>query len=200
MTKEQFRQEVLANAIADIGKGEEGQNNWGPYVKGLLAGVGIDFPASWCAAAVWGWIESALIGIGFDEPIIKNSLIIGEIRTPSAKAMFNAARELGWVLPPRELPQPGDLGITKRTAYDSQGNIIDWLAHAFVVEKTETIDLSYNGIPSAAVTVKTIEGNVGAFPAKVRRFTSVYNISKNRLEYGDRTNELHGWIRLLGRE
>lgn len=197
--KQQFRQAVLANAIADIGKGEEGKNNWGPYVQWVLGRFGIEEPAAWCAAAVTSWIVNVFRSCCYFDSISCTEKI-HELYSTSAKAMFNAARELGWVLPPRELPQPGDLGITKRTAYDSQGNIIDWLAHAFVVEKTETIDLSYNGIPSAAVTVKTIEGNVGAFPAKVRRFTSVYNISKNRLEYGDRTNELHGWIRLLGRE
>lgn len=191
MTKEQFRQEVLANAIADIGKGEEGQNNWGPYVKGLLASVGINEPAAWCAAAVVRWITLAMMGLTEERMIsYPHYQEVISIYSPSAKAMFNAARELGWVLPPGELPQPGDIGITKRTAYDSHGNVIDWLAHAFMVE-------SFDPLLS---TIDTIEGNVGKFPAKVRRFTALYNAAKNRIEYGDRTNELYGFIRLLGKE
>lgn len=185
--KQQFRQAVLANAIADIGKGEEGKNNWGPYVKGLLAGVGINEPAAWCAAAVVRWIMDAahdyvLTYLTYEK--------IASIYSPSAKAMFNKARELDWVLPPGELPQPGDIGITKRTAYDGHGNVIDWLAHAFMVE-------SFDPLLS---TIDTIEGNVGKFPAKVRRFTALYNAAKNRIEYGDRTNELYGFIRLLKKE
>jgi len=182
--KQQFRQAVLANAIADIGKGEEGKNNWGPFVKGLLEGVGLHEPAAWCAAAVWRWISTAVDNSDMD---IAMSGVLS-LGSPSAKAMFNAARKLGWVLPPGELPQPGDLGVTKRTAYDGNGNIIDWLAHVFVVEAVTN-----------TVHIHTIEGNVGPFPAKVGRFHPLYNIAKNRLEYGDRTNELYGWIRLLGR-
>lgn len=144
MTNQEFRQAVLTNAINDIGKGEGGENNWGPYVQGLLNGVGIDFPASWCAAAVWRWIASAMD--------LQNLKFINlfNLQNPSAKAMYNACRELGWLV---TRPQPGDLIFFKRTGES-------WYAHVGVVETFNEWDH----------TVPTIEGNKGTFPAKVKRY------------------------------
>lgn len=186
--KQQFRESVLANAIADIGKGEEGKNNWGTYVEGLLAGVGIREPAAWCAAAVWRWISTAVDNSDMD---IAMSGVLS-LESPSAKAMFNAARKMGWVLPVGELPQPGDIGITAREAYDADGHRIDWLAHAFVVEMVDIVGEENH------VVLTTIEGNVGAFPAKVKRFYPVIDPVENSLFYSEtRINKLHGFIRLL---
>ena len=174
MTIQEFRLAVLHNAIADIGKGEVGENNWGLYVKGILNGVGIDFPASWCAAAVWNWIEKA-IGSKNYASVPK----IAQLRTPSAKAMFNAAREVGWIV---SSPQPGDLVFFKRPGEN-------WYAHVGVVE-----DVIHDKDESSLInpifddtTVHTIEGNKGPFPAKVRRY-----------EYTTPIADLLGYVRLLG--
>ncbi len=193
MTKQEFRQTVLANAIADIGKGEEGENNWGPYVASLLSGVGIDYPAAWCAAEVVKDLNKALLNLPASRALDGIQDKVGRIFSSSAKKMFNVARKLGWVLPVGELPQPGDIGITAREAYDAEGNLIDWLAHAFVVEMVDIVGAENH------VVLTTIEGNVGAFPAKVRRFYPVIDNKTNSLWYSEtRINELHGWIRLLG--
>jgi hypothetical protein len=179
MTKQEFRQAVLANAIADIGKGEEGENNWGPYVAGLLKGVGIDYPASWCAAAVVRWIELAT---GYNHEIDGNNrhfYRFAMLETPSAKAMFNAARELGWKLnwvlddgKWGERPQPGDLIFFERSGES-------WFAHVGVVEQF--------GWDDAGILCNTIEGNKGPFPAKVQR-----------CHYEMRIPNLLGFVRLLG--
>jgi len=173
MNKQEFRLAFLQNAIADIGKGEEGGNNDGPYVRGLLAGVGIDCPAAWCAAAVWKWLVTVIW------PIYERDNMLS-LLTPSARAMLNAAKKLGWVLAEGEDPEPGDIMIVKRTAYDSQGNLIDWLGHAAVVENKKQADRYGPFIP-------VIEGNVGPFPAKVRRS-----------EYMLPIKGLLGFIRLFG--
>jgi len=182
MNKQEFRLAFLQNAIADIGKGEEGGNNDGPYVRGLLDGVGVDYPAAWCTAAVWRWIELA------EEDIIinANSSVefdfsdVSKLYTPSARAMFNAAKELGWVLAEGKRPEPGDIMIVKRTAYDANGHIIDWLGHAAVVENKKQANRYGPFIP-------VIEGNVGPYPAKVRRSEYVLPIKG-----------LLGFIRLFG--
>ena len=174
MSIQEFRLAVLQNAIADIGKGEEGENNWGPYVKGLLDGVNIDFPASWCAAAVWNWIESA---IGFENHFGADILKITRLETPSAKAMYNACRELGWLVTD---PQPGDLVFFKRPGEN-------WYAHVGIVEDVSLKDQSIGAEFNKFRLIRTIEGNKGPFPAKVRRY-----------EYTTPIADLLGYVRLLG--
>ena len=171
MTIQEFRQAALQNAIADLGKGEEGENNWGTYVQGLLAGVGIDFPTSWCAAAVWSWIETAL---GFENHFGTDILKIAQLETPSAKAMFNACRRLGWLV---TNPLPGDLIFFKRPGES-------WYAHVGIVEWTEREILEHS-----PCNIHTIEGNKGPFPAKVKRY-----------EYIKPVPDLLGYARLLGDE
>ncbi|HSW63916.1 MAG TPA: CHAP domain-containing protein [Dissulfurispiraceae bacterium] len=168
MTREQFRQAVLQNAIADIGKGEEDENNWGPYVEGLLNRVGIDYPASWCAAAVWSWISPTIDRTHIDQ----RAFNLLEIKTPSAKAMYNACRELGWLVTD---PQPGDLIFFKRPGES-------WYAHVGIVE---VVAYASNHTTSALV-IRAIEGNKGQFPAKVRRY-----------DYNTPIDNLLGYARLL---
>lgn len=52
---------ALDDAKANIGATEEGENNWGPYVKQYLADVGIDAPAPWCAAFVHYRLKQAMV-------------------------------------------------------------------------------------------------------------------------------------------
>ena len=173
MNKQIFRQAFLANAIADIGKGEEGGNNDGRYVRGLLAGVGVNEPAAWCAAAVWSWLYTTIEAMKDDEL----DLNVHDLRSPSARAMFNDAKELGWLVSD---PEPGDIMIIKRTAYDAKGNLIDWLGHAAVVENKK-------GPGMFGFCLPVIEGNVGSFPAKVKRSNYAWPVEN-----------LLGFIRFFG--
>ena len=51
---------ALNLALADVGKQEEPRGtNWGTYVQGLLANVGIKFPAAWCCAFVYSKFKDA---------------------------------------------------------------------------------------------------------------------------------------------
>lgn len=145
---------VLMAAIEDLGKGEEGGNNSGPYVEGILGKVfdgDDDNDGAWCAAAVSHWIERAALQEGVD---LKFSLSFG------AKALFRNIKNVGESV---EEPQAGDIVCWDR------GDVGSWQGHIGVVERFD------NGI------LHTIEGNKGRFPSKVRRFR--YDLSKeSRLE------------------
>lgn len=70
----------------------------------------------------------------------------------SAREIYNKAKELGWLVRATGLLKPGDLIIFWRVSPT------DWRGHIGIIEK---IDETY---------IHTIEGNVGKYPAKVRRF------------------------------
>lgn len=149
-----FALSVLLSAIADLGKGEEGGNNSGEYVEGLLGKTfdgDDDNDGSWCAAAVSHWIKEA----SEDETVSLNfPLSFG------AKALFQNIRSAG---ASADVPQAGDIVCWDR------GDVGSWQGHIGVVERYD------GGI------LHTIEGNKGSFPSKVRRFR--YDLSKqSRLE------------------
>lgn len=56
---------------AELGMGEEGGNNRGPYVRSLLADLDppIAVAAPWCAAAVQAWFDSAARTLGVRNPL-----------------------------------------------------------------------------------------------------------------------------------
>jgi hypothetical protein len=175
MNKEEFRKKVLDFALADIGKGEEGENNWGSFVSGILAKVGIDFPDSWCAAAAWHWIDLAYDSM----PMISTPELdtwqnkLFRLKTPSAKTMYNKAKELGWVV---KNPLPGDLVFFSRPG-------ASWYAHVGVVKREDHISYKVKD----EIELQTIEGNKGPFPAKIQ----IYN-------YKHPYKNLIGFVRLGG--
>ena len=65
---------ALSVASSQIGKCEQPLgSNWGTPVKGYLASVGINFPASWCMAFVYWCFEQANKGIN---PLIKTGGVL----------------------------------------------------------------------------------------------------------------------------
>jgi len=67
-TYDELGEEALAAAISDLYIRETAPN-WGPEVAEKLKGVGISFPAAWCAAAVHSWIRKASEETGIESPI-----------------------------------------------------------------------------------------------------------------------------------
>ena len=64
--------DALVVAVTQIGVSEKPLNsNWGPDVELYLRSVGINFPASWCAAFVYWCYQQASIKAGFENPLIK---------------------------------------------------------------------------------------------------------------------------------
>ncbi|WP_157669282.1 CHAP domain-containing protein [Chitinibacter sp. GC72] len=75
---------ALKLAVADEGKGEVPKgSNWGDYVKGLLAAVGVGFPAAWCAAFVYAKFMQAASQLKISNPVP---------RTGGVLAMWNQAK------------------------------------------------------------------------------------------------------------
>lgn len=143
-----FRQKVLEFAETQIGKGEEGSNNAGPYIQTLLKPFNAEPPANWCAPFAWYCIEQTIIKENLVGSWIHESL--KPFKTQSARAMFNAGKRLGWLV---EHPEPGDWFFQWRESEDS------WMGHVGVVL-----------IKSSENTIRTIEGNRGVFPAYVNVF------------------------------
>ena len=86
-------------ALSDEGKGEEPKgSNWGDYVKGLLASVGIGLPAAWCAAFVYHSFLLASVQLGVK---------CGVPRTGGVLAMWNQSRDFRV----QGMPQAGDIFI-----------------------------------------------------------------------------------------
>ncbi len=135
--------EALDVAIENIGNGEEGGNNSGPFVemlKGKVWDGDNDDDGAWCADFVGWCIEQASDRLGVDMPIQ---------RSGGAKRLFRNIKMAGSEV---SNPQPGDVVCWDR------GNPGSWMGHIGFVEKYE------DGI------LHTVEGNVGRYPAKVRRF------------------------------
>lgn len=90
---------ALKLALADEGKGEVPKgSNWGDYVKGLLATVGIGFPAAWCAAFVYAKFLQAAQQLKTTTPLP---------RTGGVLAMWNQAKASRV----QGMPQAGDIFI-----------------------------------------------------------------------------------------
>ena len=149
---------ALEFAIGWIGEGEEGGNNSGPFVEMLhhkeFDGDNDD-DGAWCAAFVSTCFERACGELGVEMPFE---------RSGGAKTLMRRIGKAGqFVLAPDILP--GDV-----VAWD-RGAVGSWQGHVGIVERYE---------PDTGM-LHTIEGNVGRYPAKVRRFT--HDMSKQtRLE------------------
>jgi len=136
---------ALVIAIDAIGKGEDGGNNSGPFVEMLHGKVwdgDDDDDGSWCASFVSWCSEQASDVLGGKMPFK---------RSGGAKALYKRIGKAGRFLDDGELPQPGDVVCWDR------GKPGSWQGHIGWVEGcTEGI-------------LRTIEGNVGRYPARVRR-------------------------------
>ena len=149
-------QAALKIASKDVGKGEEGGNNSGPYVEALLGKEwdgNNDDDGAWCAAFVSHCIRVGAASLGVAVPV---KLSFG------AKALFAN-------FPEKDMrPQVGDVVCWDRGKLNADGTK-SWMGHIGLVERVD------------GNMFFTIEGNVGAYPSKVRRFQ--YNLdNETRLE------------------
>ena len=129
-----------------IGKGEEGGNNSGPFVEWLHGKEydgDPDDDGNWCAAFVSACFEEAGKRLSITMPFQ---------RTGGAKALYRRVGKAGRFVQAPDI-QPGDV-----IAWD-RGTPGDWRGHVGIVERYE----ADTGL------LHTIEGNVGRYPAKVRR-------------------------------
>jgi hypothetical protein len=150
-----FTATILEVAREEIGQGETVRNNVGPRLddyRGFRGGDG-----AWCASfASWVFIEAARrLGATFPPAEDKNWSRYRHV----AKRLHQLVARYGEAV---TTPQPGDLMTLDR------GKVGSWQGHSIIVEEVR------DGV------VHTIEGNVGTFPAKVRRFR--HDITHERLE------------------
>jgi hypothetical protein len=145
---------ALSIAVDNIGNGEEGGNNSGPFVEKLHLKVwdgNDDDDGAWCGAFVSWCFEEACRRLDIDMPFK---------RSGGAKRLWRNIKEAG--SEPLE-PAPGDVVCWDR------GKRGSWAGHTGFVE-------SYSG-----GVLNTVEGNVGAYPSRVRRF--MHDLSRqDRLE------------------
>jgi len=146
---------TLAIAIESIGKGEVGGNNSGEFVE-MLHGKKFDGndddDGSWCASFISWCVEGACSELDVDMPFK---------RSGGAKRLFKNAGNAGSFV---DVPAAGDLVCWDR------GRPGSWQGHIGVVERYES------GV------LYTVEGNVGRFPSKVRRFRHDLDRSRSRIE------------------
>ena len=135
--------EALKIATENIGKGEEGGNNSGPFVE-MLHGKEFDEDndddGAWCAAFVSWCSELACKKMGIQMPFK---------RSGGAKALYKRISKAGSIV---DDPLPGDVVCWDR------GKKGSWQGHIGFVESCQ------GGI------LYTVEGNVGRYPSLVRNF------------------------------
>jgi hypothetical protein len=87
---------TIEEAWANLGTEEIPRgSNWGKYVKAYLKSVGINYPASWCAAFVYYRISTAAKELGITTKFIK---------TASCQAMYQWAKKNNHIL---DAPEDG---------------------------------------------------------------------------------------------
>ncbi len=142
---------ALEIAVGELGKGETGRNNQGPHVAKYR---GDRKAGAWCASFVgWCWEKAArqrMIEMPFK-------------RSNGAKRIYKNAGKAGTFV---DRPQPGDLVCWQR----GNGRPEDaWKGHVGLVFEVD----------DDGKTFKSIEGNVGKFPAKVGIFS--HHVGEKRL-------------------
>lgn len=151
--------DALVVASECLGKGETGGNNSGPFVEmlhGLDYDGNTDDDGAWCAAFVGYCFLTAALNddtpltftrSGGAKRLFKNISNAGEcvlVSDLDGDARTTAIRDFGVL--------PGDVICFHR------GKPGSWMGHIGIVERLD------GGV------VHTIEGNVGTYPSKVRRF------------------------------
>lgn len=142
----------------NAGAGEIGENNAGPFVEKYLNKI-VEPPANWCAGLQsWCFREAAKrLGVPMPFPY-----------SLGARKTYNYFDKKGWII--HKDPWPGDLVFFWRNDINS------WEGHVGIVE-TGAVD---NG----EVYLLTVEGNRGAFPSKVARWSYDYFAIPQLLGFG----------------
>jgi len=151
---------ALEIAIGEIGNGEVGGNNSGPHIakyKGIKDDGDDDDDGAWCASFVsWCCLEAAK-RLEIDLPF--------KTSHGAKRLLRNVIKSGGGRISD---PKPGDIVCWDR------GRPGSWQGHIGFVENLK------NGI------LYTVEGNVGRFPSRVRKFQHDF----------DRETRLEGFARL----
>lgn len=154
-----LRSEVVRVAKGNLGFGEEEANNDGDLIR-AIGGVPGD---EWCALFAGYCYRRALRNQGRLDFLwtLRDQIhpVIG------AKALIKAA----WAAGAGRFTDPTEAAFGDLICWHRRTGPISWKGHIGVVEEIR------DGL------VHTIEGNVGRFPAKVKRL--VHDVSKERL-YG----------------
>jgi len=150
---------ALSIAIENIGNGEEGGNNSGPFVE-MLHGKEFDGndddDGAWCASfASWCFEQACDRRLDLIELPFK--------RSGGAKTLWKNIGNAGSF--PTD-PAPGDVVCWDR------GKRGSWQGHIGFVERIE------DGI------LYTVEGNVGSYPSKVKRFMHELSLQDRMEGYG----------------
>ena len=156
---EKYGRAILDVALEELGHGEVGGNNAGLYVaKYHRRVVQSGDLGPWCASFTSWCCEEAARRLGVALPFK---------RSGAAKALArNVVKGGGTMITDRDAkPQAGDLILFNR------GSVLSWQGHIGIVESCE------DGI------VQTVEGNVGKYPAKVRRLSHDVANSRRWLGY-----------------
>lgn len=145
---------ALSIAVDNIGNGEEGGNNSGPFVEKLHLKEwdgDDDDDGAWCSSFVSFCFEEACRRLDIDMPFK---------RSGGAKRLWKNILDVG---SEPTVPAPGDVVCWDR------GKRGSWQGHIGFVESFK------DGV------LYTVEGNVGSYPSKVRRF--MHDLSRqDRLE------------------
>jgi len=135
---------ALEVAKAEIGNGEERQNNDGPHVARYHGKKDDKLPdGNWCAA---------FVGYCYEQAAKKLDRKLPFKRTGGAKLLGKRAAKAGIKVAVEDI-QPGDI------LWWDRGKRGDWKGH---------IEIAATAIDPATGVVHTVAGNTGRFPAKVR--------------------------------
>ncbi len=144
---------ALEIAVADLGKGEDGANNWGPFIRFIRSvdgtGRGPKGRGAWCSCFMSSCLIRAAGQLGYELPVKT---------TRMARALYKRTGRIGTFT---QEPQPGDFICWYRTkdAGDRRG-------HIGIVE---TVD---------GDVIRAVEGNRGKYPSVVSRY--VYSLKRER--------------------
>lgn len=147
---QKIRELVVYVARKNLGGGETTANNSGRFID-LIGGKSGE---EWCAAFAGYCYQRAHELAGQPMPFA---------RSLGAKRLTKNLAAVGVKFTDPTLALPGDL-----ICWHRKTGLISWQGHVGIVERVDPDGL-----------VHTIEGNVGRYPSKVRRF--VHDVSKERL-------------------
>ena len=117
--KQQLLLDIIRDDVGQILEEPRG-SNWGIAVKGILATVGITFPAPWCAAYVCDRLKKA----GIDGPRTGWSPSIAEWYRARDKLQIGGEPEPGWIFHIfyHNLRRIGHVGFVEN--YDFKGKLV----------------------------------------------------------------------------
>jgi hypothetical protein len=155
-------EKALYVANANEGYGESSRNNHGPFIEAIGGVPGRE----WCAIFVSYCYRQAAHLLGTDVPFdVWRRDLRGRPKflEPSAKALVKKVGDAGRLFTDPTQARPGDLVCWSR-------GVTGWQGHVGIVTHV---------FPAAPGCIESMEGNVGAFPARVK--TIKHNVTRERL-------------------